>query len=203
MPSGRPFIGNITSAIEANLWRPFTLDDLADTMSCSKTMLQTVFSAEDLRFSDIQRHLRANRAIEQLQAGKVRTAAGAAQRVALSESQLCRILKVEVGMTTGQLIRAVWLLNRSMKWRKELQPRAGTRFYWKRRRAWERIEAELVELLAHVDEQHPMAEWAMSARSGVKRPDYRLQGPRAEQAAIRARRRGPGTTTPNARRPGR
>lgn len=186
MSTHRPDLLELTASVEANVSRRFRLWDLADSESCSRDTVQRVFRSNGTTFTTVQRQVRARTAVEEMQRGRFRTAAGAATFVALSTSGLYRILCREYGLTTKDVLRACRLHRRVLRLRALPEPPSGTKQYRRRRERWHKIDSELLTIFATLGAGHPLAPWAHEVLQDAHRPDFRSPENRTRQAIRRA-----------------
>lgn len=185
MPAARPDLVDVERAIRHSLASGRSgIVDVAQIASTSTSTLQRALADRGTCFSVLRRRVRVNIALRLLTNGK--SLRLAASEVALTPDHLSVILKEETGLCPRQIIRATELRNRVARWQKQGPPSYGSPLYYRQRREWQQIDAELTALLADLSATHPLAKWAKALLVGIERPDYRKQPYRDD---LRSRRR--------------
>lgn len=181
MPTSRPTLQQIVSAIDERLTSPVTLDDLAEALGCSRSSIQR--ACRPWNFTMVLRRRRAIRAAKAIVHGKTVTEAAALAGV--STDQLRRIFVDVHGVRPGDLREAVIQMRRVALW-KSRPPRPGTRLYYRRLRQWRRTERLFDRLRMEVKKSTPLEQWLVDSQEASRRPDFRE---RPYRQALREQRR--------------
>jgi AraC-like DNA-binding protein len=191
MAGARPDPDEIEDAIrEAFTYGRTSIDDVAQILTVSRSTVERALaesgrSKEPTDFTSLRRKVRLKIGLPLLTNGE--SVRSVAEKVCLSPDHLTVIVREETGLTPRQIIRAACLRKRIEDWKREGPLRQGTTLYRMRLRAWDRIDAELTNLLGDLGPSHPLARWAKQLLVNLERPDYRRQPYRDVMRANRKR----------------